>query len=387
MSAPTKFSGSEALLHDTAAAATGFSDFGGDDYREGLGVLLAALDQGPPLTPLGRELIFGMILGTLVARLFTEAGWKQRPDCLRPPIRRPLVITGIPRTGTTALHKLLSLDPQFQGLDHWLTDTPMPRPPRETWSAHPCFQQSAAGLRMLFELVPELRISHDIAVDEVDECLEVLKQDFVSNRFGSTVDVPAYDEWFWPRSERASYRRYADVLRLIGADEPDKTWLLKNPGHLAQLECLLDVFPDACVVQTHRDPAKSVPSLCSLLQALRRGFYGAANRPELQGPREMRYWAQAAQSAMAVRARAARPQQFFDVDHRRFHAEPLTVVGEIYAHFGFALAAETRSRMREWLAANPAAKHGEHRYTPEQFGLTAGVVRERFAGYIRQHAL
>lgn len=387
MSAPVRFAGSEALLHETASAMTGFKDFGGEDYHEGLSVLLGALDGAPALTPLGRELAFGMLLGTLAARLFSEQGWKERPDSRQQAIHRPLVIVGVPRTGTTALHKLLSLDPQFQGLDHWLSDTPMPRPPRETWPQHPCYQQSAANLRMLFEQVPELRVAHEIAVDEVDECLEVLKQGFVSNRFGSTFDVPDYDQWCWRQSEQPSYRRYADVLRLMGANAPGKPWLLKNPGHLAQLDCLLQVFPDACVVQTHRDPVQAIPSLCSLLQALHRVFYGDAARPQAQGPRELRYWAAAAERSMALRAAAARPGQFYDVDHRRFHSDPIGVVRGIYHHFGFQLAAATERVMRRWLAENPAAKHGEHRYTAEQFGLTAGAIRERFSPYMRHYGL
>ena len=173
-------------------------------------------------------------MGTLTARLHTEKGWRERPDCRTIPIRRPLVITGIPRTGTTALHKLLSMDPQFQGLEHWLTETPMVRPAKETWASNPAYQASVAGLEAYFKIMPEMRKAHEMVAGEVEECLEVLRQSFLTNRFGAGIYLPSYDDWFFRQDERESYRRYADVLRLIGADEPEKRWLLKNPAAAAK---------------------------------------------------------------------------------------------------------------------------------------------------------
>ena len=130
-----RFTDLEDEVHETASRHTGLRDFGAPDYRPGLRVLLEALDTDPRLTPTGWKFAYGTVLGTLMARLYTQRGWSERPDALATEIRRPLVITGIPRTGTTALHKLLSVDPQFQGLEHWLTETPMVRPPRASWAS------------------------------------------------------------------------------------------------------------------------------------------------------------------------------------------------------------------------------------------------------------
>jgi Sulfotransferase family len=377
MAAPACFADAEQQLH--AAAYTGLSDFGADDYLAGLRVLLAAMDSEIHFNTLGREFGAGTIIGILAARLHTHAGWKNNPHCLQQPVRRPLVITGVPRTGTTALHKLLSMDPQFQGLEHWLTDTPKPRPPREQWPTDPHYMASQAGLDMFYQAVPEMRAAHFTTAYEVDECLEVLKQGFVSNRFASGWHVPSYAAWLQTQDEAPSYRYFANVLRLIGKNDA-RPWLLKNPGHTAQLDLLLDMFPDACVVQTHRDPVKALPSLCSVLAMSRRVLEGDAVNMSAIGRRECTYWSEAVEHALTIRQRA--PQQFFDVDHRQFHAEPMRVVAALYAYFGLELIAPVAADMRNWLRANPGDQHGGHHYTPQQFNLDAVEIRELFKNYL-----
>jgi hypothetical protein len=373
-------------LHAAATQMTGgLMDFGPTDYRPGLRQLLAAIDSDMRCTEVGSQFAMGTVVGTLTARLHTEAGWKCRPDFRQVEIRRPLVITGVPRTGTTALHKLMAMDPQFQGLERWLAETPQPRPPRETWAKNPAFQACVAGLDSFFQMMPEMRKAHDMVADEVDECLEVLRQNFVSNRFGSSMHVPSYDRWFFEQDELPSYRRLVDVLRLVGADERDKRWLLKNPGHVAQMDCLLEVLPDACVIQTHRDPVKAIPSLCSTLHMARRMFEGDAARSDLIGPREVEYWAQAMERT--ARAREGRSDQFFDMDHREFHRDPMSVIRRIYDKFDLRLSDETALRMRRWIAASPTTRHGEHRYEITDYGITAEQVRRRYADYIARHAL
>jgi hypothetical protein len=378
-----KFEDLEDELHKAAITATQLDDFGHPDYLPGLRVLLRAFDTDPSLTDIGRQFAYGTVLGTLTARLHTQQGWSKHPDVLHRPIGKPLVITGIPRTGTTALHKLLSMDPQFQGLERWLTETPMVRPPRETWEALPAFRASVANMEAFFAAMPEMRKAHDMVADEPDECLEVLRQSFVSNRFASSAYLPSYDAWLQEQSELDSYRRYVDVLRLIGAADPDKRWLLKNPGHIAQIDALLEVLPDACIIQTHRDPLKAIPSLCSTLYMARRMFEGDATRADLIGSRECRYWRQALERT--DQARRTRPAQFFDVDHRGFVADPMGTVRAIYAHFGLELSAGVRERMQAWIAASPTSKHGEHRYRLEDFGITRGQIQREFAGYRDQH--
>ena len=375
---------SEEHLHQLACTMTGLQDFGPATYRAGLKMLLKSLDADTRTTPMGREVAAGTIVGTLAARLYTQEGWRLHPHCLRRSIKAPLVITGIPRTGTTALHKLLSMDPQFQGLERWIADVPMPRPPRREWDSNPHYQRTVATLKAFFDAAPEMRAAHEMVADEVDECLELMKQEFTTNRFASGWYVPEYDRWFQKQNEGSSYDRFANMLRLIGAHD-DRTWLLKNPGHIAELNHLFEIFPDARVVHTHRDPAKALPSLCSVLAMSRRMLEGDAMQPHAIGPRECDYWLGAVTRAATVRA--TRPQQFFDVDHRRFHTQPLVVVRELYEYFGLTLDRDAESAMREWIAANPPNRLGEHRYTADQFGLSAASLHESFRDYMRTFGL
>ena len=367
-----------------ASAATGLDDFG-TGFEGALGVLCDAIASDIDLNADNVPRLAGPIVGLLISRLYSEAGWKRNPQCLARPIRAPLVVTGLPRTGTTALHKLMAMDPQFQGLERWLAETPQPRPPRDTWAAHPDFQACVAGLDMFFQMMPEMRKAHDMVADEVDECLEVLRQDFASNRFGSSMHVPSYDRWWATQDEMPAYRRYVDVLRLVGANDSGQRWLLKNPGHVAQMDCLLEVLSDACVIQTHRDPVKAIPSLCSTLHMARRMFEGDATDPTVLGPREVEYWAKAMETTQ--RARRSRPDQFFDMDHREFHRDPMGVIRRIYDQFGLTLSDEAAARMQRWIAESPTSKHGEHLYDITDYGITAGQVRSRFADYIARHRL
>ena len=178
----------------------------------------------------------------------------------------------MPRTGTTALHKLLSTDPRFQVLESWLIPAPRVRPPRgHVGRPIPQFQMAQAQAE---QIPPEFKAAHFTAPDEADECLVVLAQSFVSNLFGSTLPIPSYDDWMLSQDMHPTYARYADNLRLIGADAPGRTWLLKDPSTLLATDALLDVLPGARVLQTHRDPLDAMASVVSVLTGVRAAMAG-----------------------------------------------------------------------------------------------------------------
>jgi hypothetical protein len=370
------FPGIDQLL-EQASTACGMTDFG-SGFTEGLGALVDAVRTNVAVNAGNVQQLSGPILSLLVSRAWSERGWRQRPECLDQPIPAPLVVTGIPRTGSTALHKLLSMDPQLIG-------TPMPRPPRQTWRDNPQFRAAVANQEAFLDAVPALRVSHEVKADEVDECLNLLAQSFLSHYPATGYGLPGYDRWWWNRDETTSYRRYADNLRLIGADDVGKRWLLKNPGHITHLDALLAVFPDACIIQTHRDPAKCIPSVCGVIWPARCFFQARQTDPREIGPRELRLWAESAERAQRVRA--ARPERFFDVRFSDFRQDPMAVVRAIYRHFGLDLGEEAEQRMRQWLGANPQHKHGRHEYSAEQFGLSDEAIHERFADYMARHDL
>jgi hypothetical protein len=379
---PDSFADAFDLAHELAARDAGASDFGPDDYRRGLRVLLQSMDYDPVFTEFGRRIAWGMVVRTLAARAAAVRSMAQHPGFDRAPVKAPVVITGIPRTGTTALHKLMALDPQFQGLEGWLIDAPMPRPARETWEAHPLFQAAVARLNARFAATPDMRAAHNMVAEEVDEDLGVLGQSFVSNIWTCAWSSASYDVWWRTQSERPAYQHFRRVLQLIGSAEPQKTWLLKNPGHVANLDLLFETFPDARVIQTHRDPAKAVPSLCGLL---------AKNHPvmevgrealwaQLLGVRETEKWAKAVQDAEPVRQ--AHAGQVLDVAHGDLHRDPLAVVRRIYGFLALELSSDVETAMRARIADDPERSFGEHRYAVGDFGLSEDEIRERFGPYI-----
>lgn len=362
-------------LHVEAAGITGLTDFGPTDYREPLLRAVTEIEQAE-LTETGRAWFRHDVVNALAGRLVREDSWKRHPEYATRRIVAPLVICGVPRTGTTALHKVMSQDPQFQGLNHWLTHWPLPRPPRELWDREPGFHRAAAALEALYELNPALRGQHEVSPDELDECFEVLRLDFVTNTFPSSYHAPEYDAWLRRQDETPYYRRLADTIRLIGLHD-DRTWLLKNPAHIGQLGPLFTVFPDARVIVTHRDPVKSIGSVASLLAGVQRMSYRNPDPTEV-GRRELGYWAQAEASARVFRA-ANPDKQFIDIDHADFHRDPITTVRHVYDRFDLELTPPVERAMRTWLAANPADKHGAHRYDIEDYGITAAQVHAAFA--------
>jgi len=374
----------EAEVHESAAGKAGFANFGDDDYRPGLRQLLGSIAASRYSARQQRVIVAGGIELLLVGRLYSERGWLQDPECLRNRIEAPLIICGLPRSGTTALHKLLSIDRRFQGLEAWLSIYPMPRPPRARWASMPEHQAVAGMFERMNAASGVYSSAHHRDADEVDECLWLLGQSFVSNQFPAAFELPDFDAWFRAQSQLPAYQRFANNLRLIGANEPTKPWLLKNPGHLTALDALLDTFPDARIVQTHRHPAAALASLVSLLAAARKTALGPSVPVDGILRREVDYWSEATRNAMRVREQ--RRANVADVLYGDFVTDPLRSVRAIYDAFGLDLSTATVSDMQAWIDRNPADKHGTHAYG----GLPQAVsheVQDSFGDYIERFDL
>lgn len=364
-------------LHTAAVELTGLSEFGCDDYSQGLDLLLDSVAAHPGLRAADAG-IDAFLTGVLASRLYSEQGWRDRPEVLHGDLGTPLVIIGVPRTGTTLLHQILAMDERFQVLENWLIDQPTVRPPRDSWPAFPGYHRAVA--RASAEDLAQ-RQKHHVEATSPDECIRLMTQTMISNMFGSMWAVPEYDEYYLATDHLPSYLRYADNLRLIGANDP-RPWLLKNPSHVQRLSDLVTAFPGARVVQTHRDPCESVPSVASLL-AGRQQKLGDSFDPERIGRRELHAWSTALDDA--DRARTERRIDVHDVYFRDLEADPLAVVEGVYAAFGLELSDDSRRRMRAFATANPRGRHGTHVYRGADFGLSEKQIRAAFAGYLDRH--
>jgi hypothetical protein len=361
-------------LRASATKITGLTDFGPDDYLEGLEVLLDSYAREAGLTPFGVRVKRAGLRGALVARALSEAAWQQFPEHAAVPVERPIFVTGLPRTGTTALHRLLAEDAGHQGLELWLTDFPQPRPPRPTWADNPVFQRIQAGYEQHHVQHPEFMGLHYIAADQAEECWRLLRQSMLSISFESLAHIPTYSAWLAGQDWTAAYHRHRRNLQLIGLPDAGKRWVLKNPSHLFALDALMDAYPDALVIQTHRTPRTIVASVCSLAEQATDGW-STVFRGDVIGRTQLELWARGLERFTADRAKH-NPAQFYDMQYDDFVANPLGVVADIYDHFGLALTDDARTAMAA--VHDSGHRRRAHRYDLADFGLTAEQTDKRF---------
>lgn len=374
------FVASHDSFHARASKAAGLDDFGAPDYREGLRVLLEAYDREARLTPFGRMMAEQQIVGILRNRLAAQQAWKTKPDILAPEIRRPVFILGLPRTGTTALHHLLGQDPGIQVLEYWLAASPQPRPPRDRWQSAPSYKRAERDLKTMYYLDPSLKAMHLMTADGPEECRHLLQQNFTDDTFDCNATIPSYTEWYRACDMGPTYQHHCNLLKLIGSPHPERRWVLKYPVHMRNLQAVFDRYPDACIVQTHRDPTKVIPSICSLVAGWR-AIYEYDPDPRAIAKWQIDLWAGGMERAMEVRA-GRDAAQFFDLDFRDVLGDPVSAVQRIYEYFDLGLSEDAESRLRAYREENPPGKFGEHRYSIEQFGLTDRHVLDRYARYI-----
>jgi hypothetical protein len=374
-------------LHASASRTVGLEDFGdGDDrHREALGILLDSLHSDAGLTPAGSKYWRSVLKSALTARLMANAGFAAAPEQADLEIERPVVVTGLPRTGTTALHRLLGADPANQGLELWLTEVPQPRPPREKWEDDPVY----VGLRDLYAGFmsenPDYGGVHYISADDLEECWQLLRQSLTSVSYECLARLDGYSSWLQGADWVPAYRRHKRNLQLIGAGDPGRRWVLKNPSHLFTLDALLEVYPDAVVVQTHRDPRKSMASMCSLAHRTATDW-STRFTPEYIGSSQLELWARGVEAFDAARARheadPASSATFVDVDHGELVSDPAGVVERVYSAAGIGLGGDVRAAVE---AENARSLSGDrapaHRYTLADYGLSEAQIAERFAGY------
>lgn len=385
---PENFRTASDQLHDIVAKELGATDFGPPDYLPGLKVLLQSMDYDPHFHEQGKRLAWGQVIGVLRSRASAIAAMKANPGFDTKPILDPVVILGVPRTGTTALHRLMAVDPRFQGLQTWLIDNPMPRPPIETWGDYPEFRKTVAGLDAHYAATPEARAAHHRAAEEVHECCMILWHSFNCNIWAcGNWSTPTYDAWRQCQEEDAAYAYYYKCVQLIGSNEPDKRWLLKNPGHIEQLDLLFACYPDAKVIQTHRDPAKAIPSLCALLMHAYPVYEQGRQEQRAHNmlTREVAKWARDIRRAEPVRRKHA--SQIIDVVHGDFHRDPMGELERIYRFIGMEIDEELRAAFARRIEEKPELQHGVHTYNLADYGMTAERVREQYGDYIQRFDL
>ena len=370
-------------LLERARANTGLSDFGPNSFRESLEHLIASLESDAGLTALGYTLAAQQLTDALENRLRLNACIADTPEITREPITRPVFIIGMPRTGTSILHELASQDPNVRVPLTWEVTRPTPPPETARYTSDPRIRECNESLAGTERLIPGFRKMHRMDAQLPQEDVSITSLEFTSMVYEAAFRLPSYTAWFHHEADMGpAYRLHRRFLQVLQWRCPADRWILKTPGHLWALDALLAEYPDACLVQTHRDPLKIVSSLTSLLTTLR------ALASDRIDPHEIaREWselnAQAYDASIDARENGLiAPDRVIDIHFHDFMADPFAQIRRIYDRFGLDYNDAVDERMRSYLAEHSDQEHGKHVHRFEDTGLDVGEARERVQRYV-----
>jgi Sulfotransferase family len=373
---------SSASLVDQARVATGLDDFGEDSWREGLERLLDSLRGEARLSEMGEQIAAAMIVNDLTSRL-RVTDWHERcPEIGAAPIPPPVVVLGQPRTGTTILFDLLAQDRRLRAPLTWEVANPHPPPETATYATDPRIAESEAAAEMTELVNPGFRAVHPSGALRGQECVVITSGDFRSMTFPTVFRVPSYMRWLISEADMASaYRYHRRFLQLLQWRHPGERWVLKTPAHTWCLPALFAAYPDATIVQTHRDPLKVVASVASLTEHLQRMVSGQTTIPA-QAEEWVDYLALGNERSVTAREDGTvPPDQAVDLLFRDLMTDPFAAIADLYADMGLEYTAEADAGMRAFLAAHPADEHGTHTYSFAATGLDQDEVRARMQRY------
>ncbi|OBJ58735.1 sulfotransferase family protein [Mycobacterium asiaticum] len=370
----------------TACEEAGSDDFGDDGWQPGLELLVDGLLNEARLSAIGVEIAHLDLMRALRNRLDVIAWRKQHPQVAAKGIDAPIFIVGQPRTGTTILFDLLAQDPDLRAPLTWEVDAPCPVPQPATYHDDPRIAVTQASIEMSEQIIPGFLAFHPMGALVGQECVRITASEFTSMIFSVQYRLPSYYRWLLNDADHAgAYRYHRIFLQHLQSGVPGQ-WLLKSPAHLWQLDALFTEYPDALIVQTHRDPLNVISSIAALTHHLRR-----------MGSDESEIAECAAQSyeeivvglerEMALRDSGRIPvDRVIDVHYADFINDPWTTIGGIYRKLGRELRPDTEARMRDFLAAHPG-DGGRGRYTWSDTGLDADEVRDRVRAYQDRYAV
>ncbi|HEY3014837.1 MAG TPA: sulfotransferase [Nocardioides sp.] len=371
-------------LMTAASDKTGLSEFGDDWFVEPLGVLTKSLDQEARLSDLGRDLTRKRLIGLLVDRLRLRAFQREHPEVRDVEVDVAAAICGLPRTGSTLLHRLLASSPQLTATLSWETTYPLPFP-GEGPDAEIRKRRARERILLFKELSPEFSDIHDVVWDGPEEDVILVDRSFTSMSFDSFYWVPSYGEWLRAADQGRAYAELREWLQVLQWQDPSRAgrrWVLKSPHHLSALESVLDTFDGCKIVMTHRTPTSAVPSYASMVRNIS-SQYSDAVEPVAIG----RYW-----SDMFVRSltrfaevRAARPERFVDVLFDQMTTEPAARARGVLAEVGVAPGPDDDAAIKAYVEKDRRERHASHTYAVEDFGLSTAQLEREFAFYTEEY--
>jgi hypothetical protein len=366
-------------LIETAKRRCSLDDFGDSEFFEALSRLLESCQHEARLNLIGKIALKLDVLETLCTRLQMERDRALYANISRQEIHQPVFIVGLPRSGTSVLHRLLAADPQHRAPLMWEVRSPSP----PTHASEKRRIQSATQSCSLFNwLVPTFRHVHAVGAEVPQECVSLMTPTFLSDQFDAMYYVPSYRAWFFRQNLRPAYEYHLRFLQHLQFRRTACRWILKAPTHMFAMPALLSVYPDALFVQTHRTPVDSMASVSSLVTVLRSAFSDAVD-PIMVCREAIDYWSDTMERFLPERDRLA-DNRICDIKYDDIRSDPIGTVRRIYDYFGWSLSGEAERRMRALVATQAERQSANHRYDLSQFGFSPDEVLHAFAPYCQR---
>lgn len=370
---------------EQATNETGLTDFGEDGWQERLGVILEGLREDADLSPIGKLSAFAQLVSFMKNRLLLEDLWKRHPEIDDVVQEPPIIIAGLPRSGTTHLHSLIGADPKLRALPWWealepvLADREKPGP--GPGGTDPRIERAAAGIAFRDNAMPHFNAMHEMTVDHIHEEIHLLAID-LSTMFVENLGIgmgPTFRDYYMAHDQAPHYRYLEKILRTLSWLRGGTRWVLKSPQHLEQFKAIVDVFPEATVAINHRDPVSTVASFSTMISYSTR-ISAAKPDPVRLG----HYWAERIELMLqrCVEDRDALPEErTLDVLFHEYMGNELDTVSSIYEMSGLSFDEASKAALAKYQADHPRGRFGRIRYDLADFDLDAKKLRERFRFY------
>ncbi len=362
---------------------TGLDDYGDDSFLDGLVALIEGAEEAGTYNELGIAVLHDQAVEFLSNRLSIEDSYRRNPEIDDQVIEAPLFGLGLPRTGSTALSFLLAEDPRSRSLLTWETNSPAPPPDPATYDTDPRIADAAARISLMDAMAPKFKGMLPSSPTGPNECLQLLALDFRSAMFSAFGDNRHYDAWFADCAMVPAYRYHERVLKLLQWKFEPRPWRLKTPAHMQSIDALLEVYPEATFVMTHRDVAQVIPSVVSLMDATSEMLRDGPLAPDF-AVKEAAFWERGMRNLLDYRD-DGNDARFFDIGFTDMRTDPIGEIRELYAWLDVELTDEVADRMATWWNNNAGAaqreKQGVHEYSPEDYDIDLDELRAQFAFY------
>jgi hypothetical protein len=372
-------------LMEAARRRTGLTNFGDIAFHEPLRRLLDSCKNEARLNSIGKLVCSEDIVQLLCNRLEIQRDLENWPAIARQPISAPVFITGLPRSGTTLLHNLFAQDDrEFRVPATWEVMFPSP-PPFAGRENYPRIKRAETNLAWFNLLVPEFRKIHAMSARFPQECVAILSHSFMSDQFDTMFDIPTYQSWLERQDMRPAYDYHRRFLQHLQYGGPVRRFVLKAPNHMFSLEALFAIYPDAQIIQTHREPLEVLPSIASLMTVMRSAFSDFVD-PAAIGSEMVRFWKATLHGFLDDRKKLS-SRAVYDVRFTDLISDPIAVIGELYRELGHDFTVEVENRMRSFLSRHPNGRYGNHSYAMASFGLNPVEVDRDFILYRERFGL